>query len=117
MSKLMKYKDYVGSVDFDEDDLIFYGKLEFIKALVSYEATDAKSLVKAFHEAVDDYLALCDKEELMPEKPFKGSFNVRTGQELHRQTAVAAKLLHLSLNQYVCEALKVMLKKQKLNYR
>ena len=31
---MMSYKDYLGSVEFDEDERIFHGKLEFIRALI-----------------------------------------------------------------------------------
>jgi predicted HicB family RNase H-like nuclease len=62
MKDLMQHKDYYGSVHFDDEDLIFHGKIEFIRALISYEATNAKGLKKSFEEAVDDYLATCQKE-------------------------------------------------------
>ena len=62
MKDFIKYKDYYGSVHFDEEDLIFHGKIEFIRALVSYEATDAKGLKKAFEAAVDDYLLICQEQ-------------------------------------------------------
>ena len=48
MKDLMRYKNYYGSVHFDDKDLIFYGKIEFIRASVSYEATDAAGLKKAY---------------------------------------------------------------------
>jgi predicted HicB family RNase H-like nuclease len=48
MKDVMQYKDYYGSVHFNDDELIFHGKIEFIRALVSYEATTAKGLRKAF---------------------------------------------------------------------
>ena len=35
MRDLIQYKGYYGSVHFDDEDLIFYGKIEFIRALVS----------------------------------------------------------------------------------
>ncbi len=68
----MKYRDFLGSVEFDEEDRLFYGKLLVIRALVSYEATDAEGLVGAFHHAVDDYLDQCAADGVEPEKPFKG---------------------------------------------
>ena len=37
----MHYNGYYGSVQLDEDELIFFGKLEFIRALVSYEGNTA----------------------------------------------------------------------------
>lgn len=56
MKNHMTYKDYFGSVNFSEEDEVFHGKIEFIKALITCEGTDVNSLKKAFHEAVDDYL-------------------------------------------------------------
>ena len=88
MKDLMTYKGYTGSAHYDDNDRIFYDKLEFIRDLVSYEGADVDSLRSAFEEAVDDYLNLCRQEERQPEQPFKGSFNVRTGSELHRQAAL-----------------------------
>jgi|SRR5579872_1664148 len=105
MKDLMQYKDYYGSVHFDDEDLIFYGKIEFIRALVSFEATNAKGLKKAFREAVDDYLETCRNQKIEPETPFKGSLNVRLGAELHRRIAIAAAQHHLSINKFITETL------------
>jgi len=105
MKDFMHYKNYYGSVHFDEDDLIFYGKIEFIRASVSYESTHAKGLKKAFHEAVDDYLELCGSRGIEPEQAFKGSLNVRLGTELHRKVAVAAAAQHISTNKFIADAL------------
>jgi predicted HicB family RNase H-like nuclease len=105
MKDFMHYKDYYGSVHFDEDDLIFHGKIEFIRALVTYEATDAKGLKKAFKDAVDDYLNTCRKQKIKPELPFKGSLNVRLGPALHRRVAIAAEQAHLSINKFITEKL------------
>ena len=73
MKDLMKYKDYFGSVHYDDDDRVFHGKVEFIRALVSYEGTDVASLRKAFEEAVEDYLELCRRQKREPEKTMKRS--------------------------------------------
>ena len=105
MKDLMQYKGYYGSVHFDDKDLIFHGKIEFIHALVSYEATNAKGLKKVFQEAVDDYLATCHSQKMEPETPFKGSLNIRLGPELHRRVAIAAELHHLSINKFIAETL------------
>jgi predicted HicB family RNase H-like nuclease len=101
MKDLMKYRDYFGSVHYNDDDRIFHGKVEFIRALVSYEGTDVESLRRAFEEAVDDYLELCHKQKTEPEKPFKGSFNVRVGPRLHQEIALNALNEGMSLNQYI----------------
>lgn len=105
MKNMLKYKGYYGSIDYDENDLIFYGKLEFIRALVNYEGESAKEIKTAFEQAVDDYLAMCEYEKIVPEKPFKGSFNIRIGERLHEMVTIAAVNCNVSLNEFVKRAL------------
>ena len=102
MKDMIKYKGYLGSVHYDPEEPIFYGKLEFVKALVSYEAEDAVGIKASFEEAVDDYLEMCKKENIEPEKPFKGSLNVRLGPQLHKVVALAALSEGVSINKYIC---------------
>lgn len=56
----MHYKSHTGIARFHSEDKLFYGKIEFIRDLVTYEAADVESLKEAFHEAIDSYLG--DKE-------------------------------------------------------
>jgi predicted HicB family RNase H-like nuclease len=106
MKDAMTYKGYTGSVHYNDDDRVFYGRVEFLRSLISYEGTDVESLRNAFEEAVDDYLALCKKEGKDPEQPFSGTFNVRTGTDLHRDAALLAREQGTTLNRVVSEALK-----------
>ena len=101
MKDLIHYNGYYGSVHFDEKEPVFYGKIEFIRALISYEATTAKGMKKSFEAAVDDYLKTCQSEGIEPETPFKGSLNVRLGEELHRRIAIAASQQHMSINKFI----------------
>jgi len=105
MKDMMNYKGYYGSVHYSDEDSVFHGKIEFIRSLVTYEGRDVKGLRKAFENAVDDYLELCAQEGKEPEKPFKGSFNVRTGSELHRKATLFARAKGTNLNKVVAEAL------------
>ena len=106
MSSTMEYKGYVGSVEFSEQDGLFYGKVMGVRALISYEGTNASELVQDFHTAIDDYLILCMEQGIEPEKWYKGSFNVRVSPELHRMAAVCAAAQQISLNSFVEAALK-----------
>ena len=113
MKDMMTYKGYTGSVHYSDDDRVFYGKVEFIRSLISYEGTDVASLRSAFEEAVDDYLALCKEEGRKPDQPFSGSFNVRTGTDLHRHAALLAKERGTTLNRVVSEALERYLQQER----
>ena len=105
LKNTMEYKGYVGSVEFSEEDGIFFGKVMGIRSLISYEGTDAKSLVEDFHGAVDDYLQLCEGQGKAPEKAYKGSFNIRIAPETHKQLVIHATACQMSLNEYVRETL------------
>ncbi len=106
MNNTINYKGYVGSVEFSEEDGVFYGKVMGVRALISYEGESAKELVEDFHAAVDDYLALCEDEGKEPEKAYRGSFNVRISPELHREAAIFAARHQISLNSFVENAVR-----------
>ncbi len=98
MKDTMIYKGYVGSVHYSDDDQVFFGKIKYIKSLVSYEGTDVKSLKQSFKEAVIGYLDICAQQGIEPKKSFKCIFNVRAGSDLHRRAALFAKENGLKLN-------------------
>ena len=108
MKNTMEYKGYVGNVEFSEEDEVFFGKVIGIRSLISYEGATAKELIKDFHDAVDDYLALCKAEGKEPEKAYKGSFNIRISPELHKQAVRCAESNQMSLNSFVEKALKLL---------
>lgn len=106
MRDTLTYKDYRGCVHYNDEEEIFYGKLEGIRSLVSFEGRDVSSLKAAFQESVDDYLETCRLQGQEPEKPYRGSFNVRVGTTLHRQAVERSALLGRSLNDYIKDLLK-----------
>jgi predicted HicB family RNase H-like nuclease len=112
MKDTMTYRGYTGSVHYSDEDRVLYGKVECIRSLISYEGTDVDALRLAFEEAVDDYLVLCKKEGRKPEQPFSGTFNVRTGSDLHRRAALLAKAQGTTLNRVVSEALQRYLQQE-----
>jgi predicted HicB family RNase H-like nuclease len=101
MKDMMSYKGYFGSVHYSDDDQVFFGNLEFIRALVSYEGTDVNSLKSAFEEAVEDYLKMCVQIGKEPEKPFKGSFNIRLDPSLHQRLVSQAMNEGKTLNAFI----------------
>lgn len=105
----LHYKDYIGSVEFSEEDAVFHGKTVGIKSLISFEGDSVSAIVEDFHNAVDEYLEFCGNTGKQPEKPFKGSFNVRIGAELHRKAALTASIRGISLNALVEDAIKQMI--------
>ncbi len=99
--KLMEYKGFYGSVEASVEDGCLFGKLEFIDPLVNYEGDTVQEIEAAFHEAVDNYIESCEELGVEPQKPYRGTFNVRIGQKLHRAAAIAAKQKDINLNELV----------------
>ena len=106
MKNTLEYKDYIGSIEFSEEDGVFFGKVMGIRSLISYEGTNAKELIEDFHGAVDDYLEICKDKGVAPEKSYKGSFNVRVSPELHKLAALYAAENQTTLNSFVEDAIK-----------
>jgi predicted HicB family RNase H-like nuclease len=103
MKNILKYKDFTGSVQYNAEDRVFHGKIEFITDLVTFEGTSVDELEKAFAEAVADYPALCQIAGKQPERAFVGSFNIRMKPDLHRKAAITSLERGISLNQLVTE--------------
>lgn len=105
MSNFLEYKDYMGTVEYSAEDNILYGRVIGINGLVSYEGDSIQSLKKDFEEAVDDYLEMCRKQCIEPQKTYKGSFNVRISPSLHKSLALYAASHNKTLNASVEEAI------------
>jgi predicted HicB family RNase H-like nuclease len=105
MSTLLQHRGYYGSIEASPEDNCLFGKLQFIRALVSYEGDTVADLARAFRDAVDDYLASCESLGQEAEIPCKGSFNVRVGHDLHLAASVAATRQSISLNDLTRKAL------------
>ena len=106
LNNYLHYKDYVGSVEFSEEDAVFHGKVIGIKSLLSFEGDSVTTLVEDFHNAVDEYYDFCADNDKEPEKPYKGSFNIRIGADLHRKAAMSATTRGMSLNAFVEDAIR-----------
>jgi len=104
--KHLEYKGYTGTIEYNKEDKILYGKVIGIKGLLSYEGSTGTDLEADFKTVIDEYLSDCKEAGIKPEKPFKGSFNVRIPSELHRDAALKAMELNTSLNSFVSESIR-----------
>lgn len=104
---VFKHRGQIGSMEIDPEDCCLHGKLLHINDLVTYESESVQGLRKEFEAAVDDYLETCAELGQEPNKPFKGSFNVRCGEDLHRALTLRATSEGLGLNEACIKAFKL----------
>ena len=108
----MTYRGYAARIEFDAEDEIFTGRIAGIRDVVGFHAQTVDDLKQAFHEAVDDYVATCEKLGQSPQKPYSGNLMLRVDPEVHSRAAMAAELAGKSLNQWSEEVLAAAVEKQ-----
>ena len=106
MKNAMSYKGYYGSVEFSDNDNVFYGRIIGINDRITYEGDNVKSLRQDFKNAVDEYLETCSYLGKTPEKTYKGTFNVRIAPALHKQLVLYSASTGKTLNATVEEAIR-----------
>ena len=102
---MIKYKNYAGVVEYDDQGKIFIGEVIGLRDMVTFQGRSAAELEKSFKQSIDLYLEMCKRDGLEPQKPFSGRFNLRLTPELHRQIAERAALEKTSLNEFVSHIL------------
>ncbi|MFW6290098.1 MAG: type II toxin-antitoxin system HicB family antitoxin [Mariniphaga sp.] len=102
----LNYKGYTGSIEYNREDDLLFGKVLGINGLISYEGKTGKELELDFKQAIEEYLSTCKENEIIPEKPFKGNFNIRISAELHQKAALLAMKDQISLNSFVAESIR-----------
>lgn len=98
---ILRYKDFLGSIEVDPEDKLLHGKLLYINDLVTYEASTVIELEHEFQNSVNEYLDTCSALNRAPLKPFSGSLNVRIGKELHKEAALHAAMQGISINEFI----------------
>lgn len=103
---MLTYKGLSATVSFDAEDMILAGRIAGINDVVGFHADTPDELIRAFHEAVDDYLETCRRVGKSPERPYSGKLMFRVDPSLHARAARAAALAGKSLNQWGEETLR-----------
>jgi predicted HicB family RNase H-like nuclease len=103
---MLKYKGYIGVVQFDDEAMIFHGDVIGLRRdVITFRGTTVDEIKEEFKRSIDGYLDWCRKLGEEPEKPFSGNIHVRLKPDLHAKLSVAAKMSGISLNSYINQAL------------
>jgi predicted HicB family RNase H-like nuclease len=102
---MLKYKGYIGVVEYDDTGKIFTGEVAGLTSVITFQGRTPEELEASFRESIDLYLQMCAEDGVKPEKTYSGKFNVRIDPELHRELAVKALMEKKSINDLVNEAL------------
>lgn len=101
----MIYKGYAARIEYSDEDSCFIGHIAGIKDVVGFHGESVAELKAAFEEAVDDYLATCEKLGRAAQKPYSGKLMLRVPPEIHARAAMMAQAAGKSLNTWASEVL------------
>ena len=87
-----------------KQELIVFGK-KYDGWEEGLEAIGGNTLTELFG-SISPYISWCKEEGVEPEKPYSGKFNLRLSPELHKEIAITAKKMNLSINNFVEKAIK-----------
>ncbi|HSU15133.1 type II toxin-antitoxin system HicB family antitoxin [Longimicrobium sp.] len=101
----MNYRGYTARYDIDEDDRVLVGRIDGIRDVVTFEGDTFNQLEEEFHRSVDEYIRYCREQGAEPERPYSGTFLIRTTPARHAAVAKRAREENTSLNSWVIAAL------------
>jgi predicted HicB family RNase H-like nuclease len=101
----MTYKNYSARIEYSDEDACFIGRVAGIRDVVGFHGESVVELRAAFEEAVDDYLATCEKLSRSPQRPYSGKVKLRIDPGIHAKVAMLAEAQGKSINTWAQEAL------------
>lgn len=102
---MLSYKGYTGIVEYDPEGKIFTGEVIGTRSVISFQGRTPDELEQSFAKSIDLYLEMCKEDNIPPEKPYSGKFNIRITPELHKKIAVQAAMEKKSMNEWISEIL------------
>lgn len=100
MKNVMTYQGYSAGIEFDPDGKIIVGRVLDIDDIITFHGASVAEFEQAFHEAIDDYLAACEKLGQAPEKPASGKLMLRVDPSVQAAALKAAAHAGKSLNKW-----------------
>jgi predicted HicB family RNase H-like nuclease len=65
---MLKYKGYVGVVQFDDEAMIFHGEVIGLRDVITFRGTTSEEIKNEFESSIDGYLDWCKELGQEPEK-------------------------------------------------
>lgn len=102
---VMNCKGYCTRIEYSDEDACLVGHIAGIRDVVGFHGDPVEELKTAFHKAVDDYLAVCEKLQRSPQCPYSGKVMLRIDPDIHAKAAMLAEAEGKNLNAWAQEAL------------
>jgi predicted HicB family RNase H-like nuclease len=74
MKNAIRYGEYTGHFEYDDEAGIFHGEILGIDDVVTFEGKSLDELKQAFRDSVAEYLDVCARAGKKPDEPRSGEF-------------------------------------------
>ena len=98
---MIKYKGYIGAVDFDPEIDLFHGRVINTNDVITFYGASVAELRKEMQTSIEGYIEFCKEQGKIMDKPFSGKFTIQINPETHCKLALNAERLHLDFNVYL----------------
>jgi predicted HicB family RNase H-like nuclease len=103
---VLRYKGYIGSVEYSETDNCLCGKvLGMTKDSITYEGTTLDELKKDFEDGIESYIEGCKEMGIVPRKAYNGVLNIRIPSETHCKVAMITENTGTSINAFIRDSI------------
>ena len=97
----MRYKDYVGEVEFDDEASLFHGRVANLRDVITFQGTSITELREALADSVEDYLEFCAAGGEAPEHVQSAEAELR--EDLIRTYGKFDKVRAIAVGKYLEE--------------
>jgi predicted HicB family RNase H-like nuclease len=104
-ARTLSYKGYIATIECDERDHIYWGKVLGMTDRITFEGETLQALTDDFHNAIDFYLADCANTGRTPEPPPTGDLTLHLDPETHGAILAAATAAGKAPDQWAAEQL------------
>ena len=104
---VMTVDGYNAKIEYDPEIDMFRGEILGLTGSADFYGKTPKELRAEFRKSLAVFLEVCKEKGIEPRRNYSGKFNLRVGEELHRELALGAAEAGLSLNQYVIRRLSI----------
>ncbi len=73
MALVVSYREYIGRVEFDDDENMLHGRVMNVGHVVTFLGRTVTEVRKALRSSVEDYLEFCAEQGIEPSKPHSGT--------------------------------------------
>ena len=111
----LKYKDYTGWYEYDDEAGIYYGEVAGLRAVITFESPYEEEIEKEFRTSIDVYLDWCEERGKEPEKPFSGEITLRVSPEMHKKIDQVSRSSGCYVDEWVLNWIQRGLEESKLD--